>query len=105
MSELDGRNIDNTHPAELKRLQQEEIDDKIESLKRKVKFCAVNAIFFAFIGVMVLLNLRIINPYFAIIPGVIALVFGLLFILYRDYILQERLAKIMLDLFYKHYDL
>lgn len=105
MSDLKNRNIDNTHPALLKRLEREEIENRILSYRKKKQFSAVSGAFFLFIGVMVLLNSEIINPYFAIVPGVIALVFGLLCFIYKDRILTEIITRGMLELFYKHHNL
>lgn len=104
-TELEERNIDNTHPAELKRIQRKEIDDNIIIHKRRIEFTMVSATFFLLVGAIILLNPNVINSYFAIIPSVISLIFIAATFIFREHLKTEKIARRMLELFYKHYNL
>ncbi|MDG1476654.1 MAG: hypothetical protein P8Q14_05880, partial [Vicingaceae bacterium] len=80
MSELDGRNIDNTHPEKLKRLEREEIENRILFYRKKKEFCGVSAAFFLFVSILILMNTEIMNLYFSIVPATISLIFGILWL-------------------------
>lgn len=101
---LEDRNIENTHPAELKRIQRKEIQVSIESYKKKIEFALVNVTFFLFIIVMMFLN-QSFNNYFIIIPGVIAMAFSVRAELYHENLKSERTSQRMLELFYKENNL
>ncbi len=98
------RNIDNTHPSELKRIQRKEIQDNIDSCKKKMEFSIVSAAFFLFIMLMVIINQSLIN-YLAIIPGAIAIVFAVKAEFSHEKLKTERVSQRMLELFFKENNL
>jgi len=98
------RNIENTHPAELKRIQRKEVQDNIDSCKRKMEFSLISTAFFLFVMVMVLANQVLVN-YIAIVPGVIAIVFAVKSEFSHEELKSERISQRMLELFFEENNL
>lgn len=97
--------IENTHPAEIKRVQRKEIQDRIDGLKGRVTFSIVNLLLFLFVGVTILMMPNTLSSYYAIIPGVISLVFIVLTIVFIEHIKTEKITQRMLELFYEQNNL
>lgn len=102
---LEGKNIDNTHPAELKRLENQEIENSIKSNKKKIEFSIVSIFFFLFVSGTIIINPEIISPYFAIATGFISLIFVGATFVFREHLKTDRIAQKMLHLFYEHNNL
>lgn len=101
---LEGKNIDNTHPAELKRLEREEINSRIKSHKKRIEFSLVNSIFFLFAS-YVIINSQVINPYIFIFTLIAFVVSTIAFFIFREHLKTEKIGQRMLEMFYKHYDM
>jgi len=98
---LEDRNIENTHPAELKRLYNEKHDKTINSLTKKKEFSLVSLVFFLLVAILLFVKPIIFDATIAIVPTVIACAFSVAAIVCTLYIkeelMQRKITNLLLD--------
>jgi len=101
-TELEGKTVDNTHPAELKRLHNEKSDMAIEGLQKKKEFSIVSFIFFMLVSIVMYVKPVIFSAETSIVPSVIAFAFSLAVIAFelciKDGLRRKRMTNLLLGL-------
>jgi len=98
---LEDRNVDNTHPAELKRLYNEKHDKVINKFRSRKEFSIVSSIFFLFVAFFLYAKPILFDSHAAIVPAVIAVAFSMAIIIFnlyiKDELMQRKITNLLLD--------
>jgi hypothetical protein len=97
---LNDRNVNNTEPIELKRLQNDSHEKSINRFIGFRKFSIINFLFFAFISIMFCMNPLVSE--FMVIPSTISLTFSLSIIVFemfvKDTLIKKRIFNSLIDI-------